>query len=421
MATRKKRSMHCIFCGSKRTRKSGRRELLTFNLDRKVKRSIQRYKCKECSRTFSKRRERKKKYSFSFKVEIVRMHLEERKSYRVISKRIMEKYGKRMGPTYLCEMVNEVAMRSKGSLQIKMEYKPKWEGYLCIDDKWINTRGKKYLSLIATDISGDIVHNELFEEEIQSNYDSFMTFVFKRLGYKAKSVTTDFDQMIESSILKIIGPDIPHQKCLWHGLEIVKRMVGMQKIANKYNHFKKMEREVAESLSDRKQSREIWEEKLRKIKLELKEVEKEYNILKEMLGNIKSIIYDKERLSSEIKLQKFKNKYRTRFPEIIKFLNRNYECMVIHQRNNNIPKTNNIAENRNKQIVRRFKTIEAFQHFETAFNYLNLICNYLRFKSFTDCKGKRKYRNGKSPLELCGVEISNRDWLKNSINWISEK
>jgi hypothetical protein len=195
----------------------------------------------------------------------------------------------------------------------------------------------------------------------------------------------------------------------------------MQKIANKYNHFKKMEREVAESLSGRKQSREIWEEKLRKIKLELEGVEKEYNILKEMLGNIKSIIYDRERRSSELKLQKFKNKYRTRFPEIIKFVNRNYECMVMHHRNNNIPKTNNIAENRNKQIVRRLKTIEAFQHFETAFNYLNLICNYLRFKSFTDCKGKRKCRNGKSPLELCGVKISNRDWLKNSINWISEE
>lgn len=88
-----------------------------------------------------------------------------------------------------------------------------------------------------------------------------------------------------------------------------------------------------------------------------------------------------------------------------------------------IEKTNIMAESFNKQLQRRFKTIEAFQTFpqdpsdNTAFNYLNLIRCYLRFKPYTDCRGDRKHRNGKSPLQLCGVKLANKDWLKNSVNW----
>jgi hypothetical protein len=421
MAGKRRRSMRCIFCKSTRTKKNGERILITFNLERKVKRKVQRYKCKECGRTFSKRREKKKKYSFSFKVEISRKHIEERMSYRVISKRIKEEYRKRISPTQLSKMVNEVAERSKGSLQIKEEYQPKWEGYLSIDDKWINKKGKKYLSLIATDNSGDMVHNEMFEEETQSNYDSFINFVINRIGYKAKSITTDFDPMIESSILRIVGKGIPHQKCIWHGKEIIEKMIEMKKTANKYRYFKKMEKEIREGLLDKKQSRERWEHKLKEIEIELKEIEEEYKVLRLMLTEIESMLYDTSRESSDAKFRIIKRKYKNRFPEVIKFLNKNYENMVMHQRDKKIPKTNNMAENRNKQIERRLKTIESFQYFRTACNYLNLLCNYLRFKPYTDCKGKNKYRNRKSPLELCRAIIVNRDWLKNSVNWIKDE
>jgi transposase-like protein len=130
--------MHCIHCESTDTVKSGKRILTPLSLDRKVKRKVQRYLCNTCKRTFSKRKERRKKFSMGFKVELTRNHVEERMSYRVISKRIKEKTGKQIWHSQICKMVNEVAKKSKGSLEIKNEYSPVWEGHLVVDDKVIN-------------------------------------------------------------------------------------------------------------------------------------------------------------------------------------------------------------------------------------------------------------------------------------------
>lgn len=74
-----------------------------------------------------------------------------------------------------------------------------------------------------------------------------------------------------------------------------------------------------------------------------------------------------------------------------------------------------MAENINKQFQRHFKTIEAFQLIDSAFDYQNLYRSYLRFKPYTDRRGNRKYRNGRSPLQLCGAKIPNADWLTNAI------
>jgi len=65
----------------------------------------------------------------------------------------------------------------------------------------------------------------------------------------------------------------------------------------------------------------------------------------------------------------------------------------------------------------RLKTIESFKNFNSAGNYLNLYKNYLRFKPYTDCRGNNKIKNGKSPLEVCGVILKSKDWLKNSVSF----
>jgi hypothetical protein len=46
------------------------------------------------------------------------------------------------------------------------------------------------------------------------------------------------------------------------------------------------------------------------------------------------------------------------------------------------------AENLNRQIERRLKTIESFKYFKTAYIYLIMFSNYLRFKPYTDAKEK---------------------------------
>ncbi|MBU2584800.1 MAG: hypothetical protein KKH32_05665 [Bacteroidetes bacterium] len=78
-------------------------------------------------------------------------------------------------------MVNEVATHTKGSKQIKEEHHPNWEGYLIVDEKYINVKGKKQVSLIAVDSSCDIVHEEFLAYQEQTRYDEFFV---RRGGHK---------------------------------------------------------------------------------------------------------------------------------------------------------------------------------------------------------------------------------------------
>jgi len=72
--------------------------------------------------------------------------------------------------------------------------------------------------------------------------------------------------------------------------------------------------------------------------------------------------------------------------------------LLTHQKDEKIKKTNNIAENINRRLMIRLKTIESFKNFNSAKNYLNLYKNYLRFKPYTDCKGNNKNKNEKITL-----------------------
>lgn len=113
----KKRSMRCPYCNSLSIKKNGKREILSIGFDRKSKKGTQRYKCNDCQRTFSKRRDKYKHYSSGFKEEIVGMHIEERMSFRVTSKRLKERFGIKISAGYLCKIFNDTLSRVKRSLQ----------------------------------------------------------------------------------------------------------------------------------------------------------------------------------------------------------------------------------------------------------------------------------------------------------------
>jgi hypothetical protein len=68
-----------------------------------------------------------------------------------------------------------------------------------------------------------------------------------------------------------------------------------------------------------------------------------------------------------------------------------------------------------RQLKRRLKTIESFQHRETAIAYMNLLVGYLRLKPYTDCRGARQHLNGKSRLQAAGVKIHPQNWLSASL------
>jgi len=194
MRTRDRRSVRCIYCQSLNTVKNGSRTITAMGFGRKTTARVSRFRCLACGGYFSLRREKGQRYTVGFKLELARMHVEERMSYRVMAKRIDEPFGKRVSPHALCDMVNEVAAHAKGSLAMQREFRPQWSGYLLLDDKNVSIRGKWVMSLVAVDKTGDALHSEMLERPEQEGFTDFVRFVVERLEYPLKGTTTDFDE-----------------------------------------------------------------------------------------------------------------------------------------------------------------------------------------------------------------------------------
>lgn len=383
----KVRRMRCPNCKSLDTVKNGIRKLFCYSFERKSNRKHQRYKCNKCGKRFINRKKGKQRYSREFKIEIVRMHVEERMSYRVISKRMKEHYGISMSKNTICRMVNEIAGYSKGDIKIKEEYRPKWKGDLTVDDKYFGVSGENKLILTATDSSGDLVHMETFSYVEQKGVDEFLKFIKKHLHYPFRSITTDLDEMLEKSIEKELA-GLPHQKCLKHALDTVDKILQLRQKRKAYQKASRNDGVVHQ--------------------------EKEYREAETIFTLTRELFYSRDEKQSK-KILSGLRCYQNKYPKLFDFFDRHLDKLLTHQRCPLVKKTNNIAENINRQLMRRLKTIESFQKFVYAENYLNLYKNYLRFKPYTDCRGNNKIKNGKSPLEVCGVVLQNKDWLKNAI------
>ncbi len=386
----KVRRVRCPKCKSLRTVKNGKREVLDYSLQRKSRKEIQRYKCKECGNSFTIRKNPRQRYTRDFMLELTRMHVEERMSYRVIAKRIKERYAIRISKNTACRLVNQVALYSKGDIRIKEEYHPHWQGYLTVDDKYYSVCGEKKMILTATDSSGELLHIEMLEQIEQHRADEFFGFIKDRLDYQFKGISTDMDEMLEKSIEKRGGKDVPHQKCLKYAMDAIDRIFELKQKRRKLQ---------CTVLSQEKEYRMAL--------LRYREAEKIYN-------SSKQVLYGKEPVAYLYKeLKRIEKKY----PGLKSFFNRHLDKLLTYKTVPEINKTNNIAENMNRQLMRRLKTIESFKSPDCAKNYLNLYKNYLRFKPYTDCRGNNKIKNGKSPIEVCGVKLKTKDWLKNAVSF----
>ena len=79
--------------------------------------------------------------------------------------------------------------------------------------------------------------------------------------------------------------------------------------------------------------------------------------------------------------------------------------------NTPIPRTNNDIENLFRQVNQRLTTMCRFGKFSYAHNYMRAWALMRRFTPFTDCRGRRRVRNGKAPLEIAGCDIDGIDYL----------
>ena len=230
-------------------------------------------------------------------------------------------------------------------------------------------------------------------------------------------MTTDFDPRLEKAARCVFGPDLTHQKCLWHATEIVKALIAYPQAQRRVKNIQRQIIMLEESLADRKQSLYDTNKTLQSLKIQLTEIEAIYQEKSILLERFRKCVFARTREISERCWKSFRRAYNKPYGNVIRFIASHWDALLEHQRDPQILKTSVRAENINKQFERRLKTIEAFQSIETAFQYQNLYRNYLRLKPYTDCRGARRVCNGLSPLQVCHAVLPSSDWLKLAVRY----
>ena len=314
----------------------------------------------------------------------------ERASMRILARR----YGKARDT--IMRIIHRVCETLPDSIGISKKFQPLWSGTLVFDGKVVRVYDRvtekidlKYLTederkwihrmrwLCGIDYgTGDLPHYDLGESE--NMVDLVIYFQkLKSLKYPLTALICDGNPLIPRAARFVFGKQIIVQRCTRHFLEDLRRILPTE---------------------------ETEREKRR--------------ILEQLILHIKSVIEANNLDSAQCHLESLK-KYSDSIDgplkrSMLNMFKRTKVELSAHllYPELKLPHTSNDIENLFKQLMQRLKTIGRFFHQTYARDYLNAWALLRRFTPFTDCKGGRKHRNKKAPLELAGCEIQNIDPMK---------
>lgn len=345
----------------------------------------QRFRCLDCGHRWSYQKKKQKDRLTVQEKKIARESIE-RGSMRILGRRY------RLSRTAIMRLVHKVTNAAKDSIWVAQNFPLHWSGILVIDGKSIRVYDQiikkldlkkftgqeirwmhKKVWLCGIDyLTGDLPHYELADEETMVDLVLFFR-VLKKIGYPLKVLVSDGNEEIVRAARHVYGNAFLHQLCTRHFIEGLKRKVGEGVLA--FDH----------------QTNDL-------IMLIQSIIEAE--ALKDSLDNLVKL--KRKKLTTPIQREMLKN-VEAQMDELTTHLQ--------HQELN-IPHTSNDIENLFRQLNLRLKSIGMFGDFRTARNYLKAWALWRRTTKFTDCRGARKTRNGRSPLELaCRKKLVDIDFL----------
>lgn len=417
------------------------------------RRGKERFKCLACGAQFEKGRDKKIKKITG--LELLRDHLN-KISYRGLS----QKYD--LSKTELCRIINNELKLLPTNYELTKKFRSqlKYDGRLIVDGKYIpikekttinlpleinswlgqrnkiprstkrqNIRHGKTLIWGCDYFSHDILHQELGDGENGFVIGDYFKRL-KELQYPLLSLTVDDKEEI-SRVAKRYYPTVIIQLCIRHYARKIRRELGTGAIKIKIGALEKNLDKLFVSDSFCIPVSRPWSQKtavnlINKI-MELRfkyelilDVEKmiltaimasNYKVATEeinyllktfWLGEFRAMRnqFDIEQIKKVAKLiSDFKNK-------------KEYLISYLKYPHLGIPSTNNMIEGFNSQLELRLASIRGFETIENSRNYLNAWTIKRRLTPFTDCRGRFKKLNGKSPLECAGVDSSIIDKLK---------
>lgn len=321
--------------------------------------------------------------------KIVRDSLE-RASMRILARRY--KKTKKV----IMKIIHTVTAQLPDSVAIAKQFCPLWSGILVFDGKVVRvfddaTRRMNLAQLSEDEIkwmhkmrwlcgvdygTGDLPHYALADSE--NMIDLVIYFqMLKLMKYPLIALVCDGNPLIPRAAKFVFGKQIIVQRCTRHFLEDLRRLLPTDDL--------------------QKEERMKLEQLILKIKYvieadTIEEAGEQLTVLKKYTEQYKSPVSRKMiRLFQKTKVE--------------------LTAHLIHPELK-LPHTSNDIENIFKQLMLRLKTVGRFFHQDYAKNYLNAWALLRRFTPFTDCRGNRRHRNKKTPLQLTGCEIENINPLK---------
>jgi hypothetical protein len=338
-----------------------------------MERKRQRYFCLKCLNSFSLT----SKFTYSKKLinKIFKEYFETKSSYRDLSRKY-DTNKKRIN-----DWVKSSSKNFKTTIDIARELKPVWSGYLTVDGKIIKYQGKKGCMYIGVDNCGDIVHISAGDGfENKSSWNIFFKELKGEIDYPLIVLISDGNPDISATCLNYYQYFI-YQSCAYHFLKRIDRTFGYLTVIRS------------------------------KVK------RKQFSLEIEMRHKIHRLIHQKDLNSFVLSYNNivhifFEKYYHSQYcRSMLDTLKNNLGYLTPHYFDSNIPRTSNLAETTIKQYQRRLKNIEGFQSFAGLRDYLNVFTMFLRSKKYTDCRNINKHKNGKSRLQMAGVNTDKLDWF----------
>lgn len=251
----------------------------------------------------------------------------------------------------------------------------------------------------------------------------------KAIEYPLKAIVCDESMGDIAAVAKKVFPDVVIQICLTHYSKTIERTFISEGAKRTYKALEKQLDSMGDSYlisthgHDRKKAIDIIN-RMAKLEHEYEYLWQVKSLFDELFWEVKTkqeLDEWEDRFNAEIGAMNLKDyPYAKRIENryIDYYEKREWITASILHPELDLPRTTNLIEGWNSTTLElRFSSIRGFEKEKYARNYINALILKYRFHTFTDCRGKFKKLNKKSPLQIAspmntfGFNFQNNDWV----------
>ena len=307
----------------------------------------------------------------------------------------------------------------KTPVEVAHELQPQWAGYLHLDGKGIKLKGLPayaWTAFLAQDSTGDVIHVALFEGgEQREAIRDFLRVVRDQLHYPIRGVISDLREEIIDAVQQV-WPGMPHQGCLTHTVRLIDDHTDYLAIRRQLWRELQRWRRWRDDTPILHRQQPWYTMGVRDIRERIAAIKRAHGVALRLRRRARIWLSSRTTDQAEARWSRFQHvstsARSSKERALVHSLRTHRPWLTTYLAHPDMPRTNNRIENLIKQLNRRLKTLEGFGSPHQARGYLYLWSCYHRFKPYTDCRGRHRYKNGHAPLECAGVNIAGLDWFQ---------